>query len=87
MHRRLLIALTAVVAGLLAPSVSAVAQPVYTPGVPGAGDPYFPDMGNGGYDVGHYDIRLSRRRRTGPGRWPTPAGTTSSMLWCTTAAR
>ncbi len=31
----------------------------FTPGAPGAGDPYFPDMGNGGYDVQHYDLRLS----------------------------
>ncbi|WUH97506.1 M1 family metallopeptidase [Spirillospora sp. NBC_00431] len=30
----------------------------FTPGAPGAGDPYFPDMGNGGYDVAHYDIGL-----------------------------
>ncbi len=31
----------------------------FTPGAPGTGDPYFPDMGNGGYDVGHYDLALS----------------------------
>ncbi|RFS85097.1 M1 family peptidase [Actinomadura spongiicola] len=30
----------------------------FSPGAPGAGDPYFPDMGNGGYDVAHYDIGL-----------------------------
>jgi aminopeptidase N len=29
-----------------------------SPGAPGIGDPYFPDYGNGGYDVSHYDIRL-----------------------------
>ncbi|MGC4805846.1 M1 family metallopeptidase [Micromonospora sp. DT233] len=29
-----------------------------TPGSPGAGDSYFPDYGNGGYDVDHYDVRL-----------------------------
>jgi aminopeptidase N len=27
-----------------------------TPGAPGAGDPYFPDDGNGGIDVVHYDV-------------------------------
>jgi aminopeptidase N len=27
-------------------------------GVPGAGDSYFPLDGNGGFDVGHYDLRL-----------------------------
>ena len=29
------------------------------PGAPGVGDPYYPLDGNGGYDVAHYDIRLS----------------------------
>ncbi|WP_131737693.1 M1 family metallopeptidase [Actinomadura roseirufa] len=29
------------------------------PGTPGAGDPYFPQEGNGGYDVGHYDLTLN----------------------------
>lgn len=28
------------------------------PGSAGLGDSYFPDYGNGGYDVGHYDVRL-----------------------------
>ncbi|MER7891044.1 M1 family metallopeptidase [Micromonospora sp. NPDC094482] len=28
------------------------------PGSPGLGDSYFPDYGNGGYDVEHYDVRL-----------------------------
>lgn len=28
------------------------------PGAPGIGDPYYPDAGNGGYDVAHYDLRL-----------------------------
>ncbi|WP_202873463.1 hypothetical protein [Kribbella capetownensis] len=37
---------------------------VFSPGAPGAGDPYFPDMGNGGYDVSHYDIRLAFDPRT-----------------------
>ncbi|MEV8633353.1 M1 family metallopeptidase [Streptosporangium sp. NPDC051023] len=27
-------------------------------GAPGVGDPYYPDYGNGGYDVAHYDLRL-----------------------------
>ncbi|WP_433266019.1 M1 family metallopeptidase [Actinosynnema sp. CS-041913] len=29
------------------------------PGAPGIGDPYYPNAGNGGYDVSHYDIRLN----------------------------
>ena len=28
-------------------------------GAAGAGDPYFPHQGNGGYDVGHYNLRLT----------------------------
>lgn len=28
-------------------------------GASGVGDPYFPDLGNGGYDVSHYDIAIS----------------------------
>jgi aminopeptidase N len=38
--------------------------PQFTPGAPGAGDPYFPDMGNGGYHASHYDIRLAFDPRT-----------------------
>jgi aminopeptidase N len=34
-------------------------NPGFSPGSSGAGDPYFPDMGNGGYQVDHYDIRLA----------------------------
>jgi hypothetical protein len=34
------------------------------PGAPGAGDPYFPRDGNGGYDVGHYDLALRYRPGT-----------------------
>jgi aminopeptidase N len=36
--------------------------PAATPGGAGStslGDPYFPDLGNGGYDVEHYDIDIS----------------------------
>jgi aminopeptidase N len=52
------VALTAT-AGLLVSAVPAGAAAVrYTPGAAGAGDPYFPDMGNGGYDVAHYDVGI-----------------------------
>src|SRR6478736_5658913 len=30
----------------------------FAPGAPGGGDPYFPDAGNGGYDVSHYSLGL-----------------------------
>ncbi len=42
----------------LAAGSAAAAPPVYTPGAAGLGDPYFPQLGNGGYDVGHYDLTL-----------------------------
>ncbi|CAN5569282.1 M1 family metallopeptidase [soil metagenome] len=42
---------------LTATSMGAAAtQPADTTGAPGAGDPYFPRFGNGGYDVGHYGL-------------------------------
>jgi aminopeptidase N len=48
-----LIATTMVLAGTAAPAQAAPA-----PGGPGLGDEYYPDYGNSGYDVSHYDIRL-----------------------------
>lgn len=41
------------------PAPVAAAGPVFSPGSSGLGDPYFPDDGNGGYDVGHYDLDLT----------------------------
>ncbi|MCM2426000.1 M1 family metallopeptidase [Streptomyces sp. RKAG337] len=38
---------------------SAVASHGPKPGAPGIGDPYFPQLGNGGYDVGHYGLDVS----------------------------
>ncbi len=34
------------------------------PGAPGAGDVYYPDLGNGGYDVQHYNLDLRHRVST-----------------------
>lgn len=34
-------------------------------GAPGVGDPYFPDLGNGGYDVERYDLELTWEPDTG----------------------
>jgi aminopeptidase N len=31
----------------------------FTPGSAGLGDPFFPNAGNGGYDVSHYSLSLS----------------------------
>lgn len=41
-----------------------IAHAAGTPGAPGAGDTYFPDYGNGGYDVDHYDVRLRYQPKT-----------------------
>jgi hypothetical protein len=30
----------------------------FTPGSAGLGDPFFPNAGNGGYDVSHYSLTL-----------------------------
>lgn len=56
MHRRL-IAPGALAASLLLAIPASAAS--YTPGTPGIGDAYYPAYGNGGYDVSHYDLRLT----------------------------
>ena len=40
-------------------SVASSAAPLATAGAEGLGDPYFPDLGNGGYDVSSYDLDLT----------------------------
>jgi aminopeptidase N len=41
-----------------------VANAAPEPGAPGIGDPYYPLAGNGGYDVSHYDLRLTYQPAT-----------------------
>jgi aminopeptidase N len=41
------------------------APPEFRPGAAGIGDPYFPTHGNGGYDVGSYDLKLRYTPQTG----------------------
>jgi aminopeptidase N len=53
--RRALVALTTALVVFLA---GTPAQAAPAPGSPGIGDAYYPDYGNGGYDVAHYDVRL-----------------------------
>ncbi|WP_030346654.1 M1 family metallopeptidase [Streptomyces sp. NRRL S-1022] len=36
-----------------------------TPGAPGIGDPYFPRLGNGGFDARHYDLDVAYTPDTG----------------------
>ena len=68
---------SALVVGItaLAPLGAATAHdsPRYVNGAPGAGDPYFPFAGNGGYDVRHYDLDITYTPPpvTDP---PTPTG-------------
>jgi len=54
---RLTLSGTAAAMAVLLLTSTASAAPA--PGAPGAGDPYYPLDGNGGYDVSHYDIRLT----------------------------
>ena len=74
------LAMTLVGLTAVGPTAGAV---TFVPGAPGLGDPFFPNAGNGGYDVSHYGLVLSyepsgnqlsgrrrsprRRRRTSPG--------------------
>ncbi|WP_433196055.1 M1 family metallopeptidase [Nocardia sp. CA-107356] len=46
----------AVVGALVVAAVPASADPLV--GAPGAGDPYYPLDGNGGYNAGHYDVTI-----------------------------
>ncbi|MER6809557.1 M1 family metallopeptidase [Spirillospora sp. NPDC000708] len=50
-------AAAAVALGLCVPAANADVR--YEPGAPGLGDPYFPDLGNGGYDVGDYHLKTA----------------------------
>ena len=43
---------------VLLAACSATEDRHFRPGAPGAGDPYFPKYGNGGYDVAGYDLAL-----------------------------
>jgi aminopeptidase N len=52
---RLITATAAAVSVLLTVPATAVDSGL---GAPGIGDVYYPDYGNGGYDVSHYDLRL-----------------------------
>ncbi|OLT29224.1 metallopeptidase [Actinomadura sp. CNU-125] len=57
-HRAVTAVTLGAAAAVLVTAAPAGADARFSPGAPGAGDPYFPDMGNGGYDVRHYDVRL-----------------------------
>ncbi|MGX1761498.1 M1 family metallopeptidase [Streptomyces lydicus] len=43
----------------VASAATIAAAPAASPGSPGIGDPYFPGLGNGGFDALHYDLGVS----------------------------
>lgn len=43
----------------VASAATIAAAPAASPGAPGIGDPYFPRLGNGGFDALHYDLGVS----------------------------
>ncbi|MGW2398685.1 M1 family metallopeptidase [Kitasatospora sp. NPDC001664] len=61
MRTRLTLAAAAAAVLLLAQPATAGTAPY---GSAGVGDPYYPDYGNGGYDVSHYDLRLTYQPAT-----------------------
>ncbi|MGC0420107.1 M1 family metallopeptidase [Embleya sp. AB8] len=63
MRKRLIVSATAGALALLL-SVPASAAQAGGPGTAGVGDPYYPNAGNGGYHVSHYDIRLKYQPTT-----------------------
>ncbi|MGW2046144.1 M1 family metallopeptidase [Streptomyces sp. NPDC001858] len=62
MHRRLLAPGALAAASVLLAIPASAAS--HSPGAPGIGDPYYPAYGNGGYDVSHYDLRLTYQPAT-----------------------
>ncbi|MBF6171663.1 M1 family metallopeptidase [Nocardia blacklockiae] len=73
-HRTRCLVIAALLAGALAVPGSGHAQPPADPlvGSSGLGDPYYPEDGNGGYQVEHYDVAIDydppARRLTGTAR-------------------
>jgi aminopeptidase N len=60
----------ALAGALVATLAFAAPAAAFTPGAPGSGDPYYRFVGNGGYDVSHYDLELDYQ----PGADPFLAG-------------
>jgi aminopeptidase N len=52
------------VALVVAAPAAATPRDPFTPGSPGLDDPFFPQAGNGGYDVKHYSLELDYDRAT-----------------------
>ena len=79
MLRRSWVLVVVVLALLAAPGVASAER--YVTGAPGGGDPFFPDAGNGGYDVAHYslDIRYDHAANQLTGRAAIFARATQSL--------
>ncbi len=69
---------TGLTVGIVSVLLAGTASAAPTPGAIGVGDPYYSHAGNGGYDVGHYDLRLSYQPAT-----DLLAGTTTILLTAT----
>ena len=65
MRRPLVVAGTVLVLTVPLPATPPALAEQHDPGSTSGGDPYFPAAGNGGYDVGHYDLTLSYEPATG----------------------
>ena len=65
-RRTILFFALALVVGLVVGPTSgaSTAKGSYSPGAQGVGDPYYPLYGNGGYDVGHYDLQIRYKPRS-----------------------
>jgi aminopeptidase N len=64
MRRTALAFALVLVATLLGPTSGVAANGPHLPGAAGVGDPYYPNYGNGGYDVQHYDLVIRYRPKT-----------------------
>jgi aminopeptidase N len=73
--------LAAVAGGALLASLLGAAVAAARPGAPGAGDPYFPLYGNGGYEVADYDLAIRYDPASGvlQGRARILAGATQDL--------
>src|SRR3954462_6884992 len=56
---RAAVAAGAIILALALPGVAAAGRGSPSPGAAGIGDRLFPTLGNGGYDLQHYDVALS----------------------------
>jgi peptidase M1-like protein/immune inhibitor InhA-like protein len=80
MGRRIRLLAVVVVVALALPA-NALAAPTFSAGASGVGDPYYPLDGNGGYDVGHYqlDVRYDPSTRVLNGKATIAAKATQNL--------